>query len=154
MEFLSSVAASDLAVIGIMIALFALYSWWQDTGVVILIAISMPIAGFFFNYFPYHDAFAELTHLGSFSQILFFIVLLALSAWIVRRTVGIGIGGTRPIHVITTSLALAILIVSFSYHIIPIDGIYEFGPFFDSIFGSVTNFFWITALALLALFVV
>ena len=154
MELLSFAGATDLAIAGVLIALLIFYSWWRGTGSLVLTAIAMPLAGFFFTLFPYHSELNSISPLGTLTDPLFFIFLLVLGVWVIRRTIGAGFGGTRPMHVIFTSFALTLLLITFSYHVVPIESVYDFGPLFDSIFGPEVHSFWISAIAMLALFVV
>lgn len=150
-QFLNISSTADVAILGILIALFIIYAVWQSTGLLLSLALSLPIAGFLFTAFPYHS---ELTSIAPWSPLVLFALLVLLTLWIFQRTVGIASGSGRPIHIVTTAIALAVLLISFSYHVVPLEGIYDFGSTFDSFFGSTTYFFWIVALAMLALFVV
>jgi hypothetical protein len=155
-ELLSTAVVADAAVVAVLFAIFILYAVWQDMGALIVTAIALPVAAFLFGAFPYTESIAEWfpESLRDFTPLALFIVFLLLCVWIVRRTVGTGVGGKRALHVLAVSAALTAMVIAFTYHVVSVAPIYDFSPMFDSIFGSTTYFFWIIALALLALFVV
>jgi len=148
---LSLTPAADFAVVGILVALFILYAFWQGTGLLITIALSLPIAGFLFLIFPYKT---QLEMLTPWAPLLLFIGLVVAALWVLQKTIGTASGSSRALHIVTTAITLTLLLITFSYHIVPIENIYNFGSTFDSLFAPATNFFWVVALAILALFVV
>lgn len=150
-QFIQLGTAADIVVFGTLVGLFVVYAVWQHTGLLLSLALSLPIAGFLFLLFPYRlalDAFSPWAPLGLFA------LFVLCTLWVFQRTVGIASGSGRPLHIVTTALALAVLLIAFSYHVVPLNGLYDFGSTFDSFFGSTTGFFWIVTLAMLALFVV
>lgn len=154
MDFLVA-NASDFALAASLIAVFILYGAFRSTGMLLSIALSMPIAGFLFVIFPYHSEIASLIPvLGAWSSLLLFGLFVLLTLWILQRTVGIASGSEHTVHIVTTAFALTAIIIAFLYHIVPLEEIHDFGLTFNMLFASTTNFFWIVILALLALFVV
>lgn len=154
-QFLTSSALTDVAILGVLIALFILYAAWQSTGILLSIAIALPIAGFLYSLFPYvPEVQGFLPVPDTWANIFVFAIFLIASLWVLQRTIGFASGNGRPLHIVTTALALSALLIAFSYHIVPIDQLYNFGATFDAVFDSPSHFFWIVTLALLALFVV
>lgn len=155
MDFLVA-NASDFALAASLIAVFVLYGAFRSTGMLLSIALSMPIAGFLFVIFPYHTEIVSFMPAAFelWVPILLFGLFLLLTLWILQRTVGIASGSEHALHIVTTALALTAIIIAFLYHIVPLEEIHDFGSTFDMLFASTTNFFWIVILALLALFVV
>lgn len=149
-------AATDITITATLVAVCVVYSLWKNTGPLLSIALSLPIAGFFFTLFPYREEMLILiSHSAApWLSLVLFLLFLVLALWILQRIVGTPIGKDNTFHIITTSIALTILLIAFWYHIDSLEKIYDFGSPFDSLFGSSTNFFWITILAILALFVV
>jgi hypothetical protein len=151
-EMLSLAMAPDLAVVTVLLAVLIIYGVIQGTGVLLSVALALPIAGFLYQVFPYQ---LELASLSPWSPPVLFILLVLFTIWILQRTIGLASGSNRPIHIVITAVALTALLISFSYHVVLLpEGLYDFGNTFDAFFGSTTNFFWIVALALLTLFVV
>jgi len=155
-NILSSSGMTDIAILGVLIALFIIYAVWRNTGLLLSVSIALPIAGFVYQIFPYHENVASFlpTALAPWASLVLFCLFLLFALWILQRTIGAAFGSGRPLHIVTTSVALAVLLISFSYHVVPIENIYDFGSSFDSFFGSINTFFWVVSLALLALFVV
>jgi len=155
-NILSLAGATDTAILGVLVAIFIIYAVWKSTGLLISIVISLPIAGFIYKIFPYHSEVANFfsSSLAPWTALVLFILLTLITLWILQRTIGPASGNGRPIHIVTVAVALAVILISFSYHVVPIDGLYDFGGTFDTFFGSPTSFFWVLTLALLALFVV
>jgi len=155
-ETLSMAIAPDLAIFLLLAAILIIYAVVQGTGLLISVAIALPISAFLYSFFPYH---AEMTTalpamLQPWAAIILFIVFTLFILWVLQRTIGLANGSDRPIHIVATAIALTLLIVAFTYHVIPIEGIYDFGSAFDDFFESSATFFWIVALVLLAFFVV
>lgn len=154
-QFLTSSSITDVAILGVLIALFIIYAAWQSTGMLLSIAIALPIAGMLYLFFPYLAEVQQLLPLpDTWTQLIVFGIFLLAALWILQRTIGLASGSGRPLHIVTTAIALSVLLISFSYHVVPIEQLYDFGATFDGIFASTSHFFWILALALLALFVV
>lgn len=155
-ETLSLAMASDVAVVILMIAIFILYAVIRGTGLLHLIALSLPIAGFLYSVFPYKDAVLSFVpeYLDPWGLVLVFVVFVLFALWSLYRIIGPANGGKGALQVVVTAVVLTLMIIFFSYHVISLENLYNFGESFDSFFSSTTNFFWALALALLALFVV
>ena len=155
-QLLSLGNVTDITILGVLVATFIIYAVWRNTGPLLSTAPALPIAGFVHQIFPYHNEVASFFP-NAFVQwvpLVIFSLFLLLTLWILQRTIGSAFGSERPLHIVTTSVALAVLLISFSYQVVPLENIYDFGSTFDGFFGSPIIFFWIVALALLALFVV
>lgn len=155
-ELLNSAFTTDVAVIVILIAIFVIYAVFRSTGLLISILLSLPIAGFLYNIFPYYTTVQSLLPKAfepwvPFVILFLFIVPLML---VLHRSVGPVHGSRRPIHITITAVALTVVVISFSYHVIPIDSLYDFGATFDGFFESSQSLFWFVSVALLALLVV
>lgn len=154
MELIGSLGITDITIIAVIMTLLVVYAIWQGTGLLVSLGLSLPIAGFIYSYFPYHSGLQEMLPLPPESVgPLFFVFLTLMALWIIQRTTGMASGSERSLNIVITAAALTTLVVAFSYHVFPGSSIYDFGPAFDSFFGSAKNFFWIVALALLALFI-
>ncbi len=154
-ELLNSAFATDVAIIVLLITIFTIYAALRGTGLLISLLISLPIAGFLYNIFPYNDQVQSLLPATfepwtPFVTLFLFLILLML---ILRRSVGSMHGSRRPIHIAITAVALTVLGISFSYHVVPIEHLYDFGATFDGFFESPSSFFWVMTLSLMALFV-
>lgn len=155
-ETLSLAMASDVAVIILMIAIFILYAVIRGTGLLHLLALSLPIAGFLYLVFPFKDTVISLfpEYLSSWGLLLIFLVFVLFALWALYRIIGPANGGKRAFQVVVTAVVLTLMIVFFSYHVVSLENLYNFGESFDAFFSSSTNFFWALTLALVALFVV
>ena len=152
---LTIVSNADFAIAGLMLATCILYAAWRGTDLLLSIIISLLLAGFVYQSFPYHSVIASFFP-SAFTPIVsigLFIALVFIMLSILRRAIGVANGNNRPIHIFIISVVLTALLISFSYHIVPIAPLYDFGDIFDTLFESGASFFWIIAFALLSLFV-
>ncbi len=152
---LASSIAPDLAVLILLASVFIVYGIMEGSGILVSTIFAVPVASLLYLIFPYHSAMLSLAP-GSFAawaSVILFALFVWFSLWVQHRTVGIASGSGRPFYIVFGSSLLALLFISVTYHVVPIDGIYSFGSTFDSLFESTTSFFWILVLALLALFV-
>ena len=150
-QLLSSSTAPDLAIAILLLAPLVIYAAVQGAGLLVVIIHALLISGFLFLIFPYQQ---EIAAFSPWAPFVLFIALVVLSGLVLYRSVGPGSASHKPLHIAIAASALTLLLISFSYHVVPIEQFYDFGASFDQFFGSVHNFFWITALAILALFVV
>jgi len=152
---LTVVSNADFAITGVLLATCILYAAWRGTDLLLSIIISLLLAGFVYQAFPYHSEIAALfssTLAPLVSLVLFFFIVLIMLS-ILRRAIGVANGNGRPIHILIISIVVTTLLISFSYHVVPIDQLYDFGDMFDTLFESGASFFWIVAFALLSLFI-
>ena len=152
-QLIGAAASTDWAIVIALLVASAGYSYWKGTGFIISLILAMPIAGFLYTVFPYHEALANFVS-PTFEPIVLFFALLLAVLFIMHRTTGFAVGSDKPLHIAGASVILTIMLIGFSYHIVPIEQFYNFGPSFDAFFGSVANFFWVTTIAIFALFVV
>ena len=154
MEFVSTLGITDITIVAVIMTICVVYALWRDTGLLVSTALALPIAGFMYALFPYTESITALLPLGTTgASLLLFTLFVLLTLWIFQRTTGIASGSERPLHIVITATSLTTLLIGFAYHVVPIETLHDFGPTFDSLFASATHFFWIAAVALLALFI-
>ena len=147
MQQLFGFATTDLAVVGTLLAIFILYSLWQGTERLLSLLLALPVAGFLYIIFPYQSWVTSFVP----AEVVFLIFTLVI-LWIVKSAVGGFRGGNTPVHILGVSVVLTLLLIVFSYNIIPIEEFYDFKEPFDTFFESTKTLFWITVLALGVLF--
>tara|TARA_B100000745_G_scaffold292473_1_gene233349 strand:+ start:8013 stop:8486 length:474 start_codon:yes stop_codon:yes gene_type:complete len=152
---LSSSIAPDLAILILLTSVFIIYGIMEGSGILVSTIIAAPIAGLLYLIFPYHAELLAVmpSGLAAWVPLLLFGIFIWFTLWIQHRTVGIARGSGRPFYVVVVSTLLALLLISFTYHIVPIDSLYSFSSTFDTLFESTTSLFWILIIALFALFV-
>ncbi|PCI28308.1 hypothetical protein COB52_03855 [Candidatus Kaiserbacteria bacterium] len=143
---LSSQMAPDLAIALLMVSVFVIYGVVYGTGKLKSLLIALPISGFVFSAFPYTESISS-----DWAPLGVFLIILFIAMWVLGKTLGSASGNGRLIHIFATAISLTALLIFFAHHVVPIN--YAFGNSFDIIFASTTNFFWIIAIAIVAVFV-
>ena len=142
---------TDIAIVAVLFGAAFGYSVWRGTGLLTTALFALPIAALVFTFFPY-DAYSIplISATGTFAEITLFILLFALFMGVLHRATGGIRTGNRTLHSATIAVLFTFVLLSFSYHIVPIQTFYEFGPLIENVFASANNLFWILILALLA----
>ncbi len=147
--------ASDLAIVGMLCAVLILVAVTRGgTGLLVLGGIALVLGGFITSIFPYTDTLATTLGIPAVWGGMLVLLLATLgSVLLLRNTVGYGLGSSSPRAIIGTAVALTALVIAFSYHIVPLDVVYNFGAPFDAVFAPAAHFFWIVIAALVLFFI-
>ncbi|MFQ5662067.1 MAG: hypothetical protein ACE5F2_02335 [Candidatus Paceibacteria bacterium] len=147
---ITTIASLSLDTIILAIIFIALFTYGLKYGkrriisLIISLYISIPIISFF----PYLQKvlfLGETVDKMLYMQIILFFLMVVLINILIDRVISWELG-ERGVRKLVELGALAIasggLLVSISYHIIPITALHDFAPPIDSIFASGTVFFW------------
>ena len=136
---------TDIALVGILVALCILYAVWRDTDALLTLLLALPTAAFIYTIFPYHELLLGLAP-GVPEYVLLlslFVGFLLMVLWVFVRTFGSAHGGEGAMHIMSVSLILVLLLVTLSYHLTPAIDIYTFSASFDAFFEPEASLFWI-----------
>ncbi len=151
-NFLTTIKTSgpltiDIIVLVLIFIIFLFYGIYFGRNRLISLVLAFYPAMFLYNLFPY---LAKLIILHGdtlilLNKVIIFLIFLILFDIIISRFIFADSGGGSGhyLRLAGCSLALVILIVSFSYSIISLDSVYNFSPKIDALFtASGTSVFW------------
>lgn len=157
---LITIAPIDLIVIFILFGFFLGIGFQYGKKHIIALILSLYISSFIYLFFPYTDRIIQLETSGFVLAII--ITGISFVAFIVlyitlNRVVNISFPSSsskRWLEASIVSIFSTTLILALSYHIFPIENIYDFSAPIDSFFESDEYFFWWLVVPLIALFFV
>jgi len=147
LQSLSGIALDGFLIVCVVVLLtgIALYFGRQR---VAAFALSLYPALLLFLYFPFVERFIFFRKSSSrvvISKLLIFAVFLVFAYVVVRRKILRDYDGyeSRSITAsVIMSIAVVILLLTISYHIIPLEKLYDFSPKFDSLLTFYSAAFW------------
>jgi len=139
---------------------FTAYTFYFGKGRAATFIISLYVSTFLYLFFPYFEKLKGLveTESGTIGiELSLFIAFLIITNIIIGRLIG-GVFSVSTLYSwfegILLSISGTVLVLIFSYHIIPITQIYDFSPYLDALFEPAEYlFFWLSAPLLALIFV-
>ncbi len=138
----------DMLVVGVLVVLLLAFGIHYGRNAAITLIVALYIALALYANFPYTDRLVLLknsAHGVLYSHLVIFFLLMALGYAMLSRVLLPDFSARTPGRILDSiilALTTAGLLVAFSYHIFPLDSIYNFGPAIDRLFASTTLFFW------------
>lgn len=106
--------------------------------------LALEIAAVLYRTFPYFDSLGEAESSLSANLALFAALTIALT-FLLSRPLCIEYSSTRVYQLLQAyvlGLSALSLLLAFSYHIITLEGLYQFGPLITALFSPDQFFFW------------
>ena len=137
----------DFIIVAALFAVIFFFVWRRgiaDGGAALM---SIYIAGFLYQNVPVDRLvlFSGSAGMATFSKMIIFGVIFAVVWWLVARTLLLSLGGGGRSLFVSGGLALAIvlLLLAYSYHLIALEPLYNFGPLFDRFLAPEQHFLWL-----------
>jgi hypothetical protein len=146
--------ASDFLIVIVLVGFFFLFAYYVGKGPFIGLMISFYAGYALYQAFPYMEYLPTAPAIAKLGATLgIYLVLLAISYFILRRTVVsdfvyVGIFGMAILSFLGAGLVLAL-----AYHIFPVRDVYTFTPALDVLFAPKQFFFYWFAAPLIGLFI-
>ena len=156
--FATSLSVDVVIIIAVFVSLFGFAVVYGKRRIMTFI-MSLYLTYGLFIVFPYankltgfvsEETFSPLTLGVSVFSVLFFVIYIILNDIICAEFTTEGV--RRWVEAGTLSAVATALIFAFSYHVLPIEEIYNFGDQIDVLFSSEQSFFWWLAVPLLGIF--
>jgi len=148
----------DFIILGALFAVVFFFTWRRGIASGGAVLIALYIAGFVYQNVPVEKLtlFSGSPAMAVVSKIIIFVVLAAVVWWLVARTLllSLGGGGTSLFVSIGLSAAIIVLLLTYSYHLIGLEPLYNFGSIFDTVFAPEANFLWLILAPLAVLLLV
>ncbi|MBX4210628.1 hypothetical protein KW783_01510 [Candidatus Parcubacteria bacterium] len=151
-------ATLDLSVIGVVFLVSLIYCIRYGRSSLVALVLAFYPAILLFETFPYIRKVTLVSDAGSgivINNLIIFLVFLSASFIAVRRVIGhdYSQGYKRYFESIILSLAATILVVTVTYHVVPIGKLYNFSAAFDVFFAGTAAYFWSLLIPLILIFI-
>ncbi|MFA7216651.1 MAG: hypothetical protein WC095_01565 [Candidatus Paceibacterota bacterium] len=141
-----SFVSTDIIALLVLFIIFFSYSLYFGKNRIISLILAFYPALYLFSSFPFRDKLIFLqgdTMILINNIVLFLLFLVPLDIIIGRYISSIGYGGMKYLKITGYSLGLVVLVLIFSYSVVSLDSLYNFGSSVDNIFSNDYRF-WLT----------